>query len=60
MKKFRIYSSAVLSAMLLLNAVAVGQKVSKVDTIDWSKMEMRCGVAHGTKDGWFDCDFKGT
>jgi hypothetical protein len=60
MKKFKIYSSAVLAAMLLLNSVAVCQKVSKIDTIDWPKMEMHCLVAHMTKDGIFTCNFKGT
>ena len=46
--------------MLLLNAVVgYSQKVSKYDTVDFSKMEMRCGVAHWTNDGVFSCDFKG-
>ncbi len=38
-----------------------GTSQIKIDSIDWSKMEMICGVAHYDADGnGFSCNYKGT
>lgn len=48
-----------LLSMIVCSTICKAQSIA-VDTVRFSLEDIRCAVAHGTKDGWFDCDFKGT
>jgi hypothetical protein len=46
--------------LVMLCSLKASSQTIKDTVFDFSKMDMRCGVAHITKDGVFSCDFKGT
>lgn len=48
-----------ISILLLASVSAKCQKVVP-KYVNLDSIEMRCGVIHGTKDGYFSCNFNGT